>query len=176
MPFFLSLLALLAAAFFWAQRARTAARGAQELAGMASDVMAAARRFGFRRKLNTHPVDSLDDPDLAIAAAGMAFMELGGLPTAEQQDALAISLQAHLSMDHKRAEEALILGRWLVTECQGAEPGLTRLAKRLYKMQGAEGLAPLMSVVKDVAAGNRGGMSDKQRDAIAEIGRIYRVA
>ena len=176
MPYLLGLLALIAGAYFWAQRLRAAGQATQEIAGMANDVLAAARRFGFRRKLNTHPVDSLDDPDLAIAGAGMAFLELGGLPTAEQQDALAVSLQSHLSMSLERANEALILGRWLVTECNGPEPGLTRLARRLYKMQGAESLAPLMSVLKDVAAANRGGMSDKQREAIAEIGRLYRVS
>lgn len=174
MPYLIGLLVVLAGAWFWINRARQAAQGAQELADMAGDVLSAARRFGFRRRANIHPVESIEDTGLAIAGAGMAFMELGGLPSAEQQDALAISLQSRLDMAKDKADEALILGRWLVTECGGAEPAITRLSRRLYRMD-TGALTPLMSVLKDVAAASRGGMSDKQRDAVEEIARAFRV-
>ena len=68
MPFILGLLGLIAAAYFWANRARNAANMTNDLAGMASDVLSAARRFGFSRKLNLHPVESIDDPKLVTAA------------------------------------------------------------------------------------------------------------
>jgi hypothetical protein len=176
MPYILGLLALVGAAYFWIIRMRMAAEATQELAGVASDVIAAAKRLGFRRKLNLHPVESLDDPDVAIAGAGIAFLELGGLPTSDQQDALLRSLQSHLGQSHEKAQESLILGRWLVTESAGAGPGLTRLTRRLYKMKGMQSFEPLMAVLKDVAASARNGMSEKQGDAIAEIGRLYRVS
>ena len=174
MPFVLALLAALAGAYFWINRARGAARGAQELADMAGDVMSAARRFGFRRRANIHPVDSIEDPALAIAGAGIAFLELGGLPSAEQQAALAVSLQAQLDLPADRAAEALILGRWLMSECGGPEPALTRLARRLYKMDAGQ-LTPLMAVMKDVAAAGRAEMSAKQREAIDDIARAFRL-
>ena len=72
MPYIIALLGLLAGAYFWMMRARAAADAARDLTGVARDVMAAARRFGFRRKLNTHPVESLEEPDVAIAGAGIA--------------------------------------------------------------------------------------------------------
>ena len=56
------------AAYSWANRARNAAHMTNDLAGMASDVLFAARRFGFGRKLNLHPAYSIDDPKLATAA------------------------------------------------------------------------------------------------------------
>jgi len=176
MPYIIAVLGLLAGAYIWIMRARAAADATRELTGVAQDVMAAARRFGFRRKLNVHPVESLQEPDVAIAAAGIAFLELGGLPTAEQQDKLVVSLQAHLGQSRGKAEEALVLGRWLVTECGGAQPGLTRLTRRLYKMRGADSFQSLMAVLKDVAAAGRDGtVSARQSEALAEIASLYRI-
>jgi hypothetical protein len=176
MPYIIALVGIVIGAYIWIQRARMAAEATHELAGVAQDVLAAAKRFGFRRKLNLHPVDSLEEPDVAIAGAGVAFLELGGLPTAEQQDKLIVSLQTHLGQSHNKAEEAAILGRWLVAECGGAQPGLTRMARRLYKLRGADSFQALMAVLKDVAAAGRDGkVSARQTEALSEIATLYRI-
>ena len=176
MPLLIGLLGIISAIAFWYLRAKAAGRAAQDLVGVAQDVMSAARRFGFRRRYNEHPVDSLQDGDVAIAGAGLAFLELSGLPTAEQQDALLVSLQHHLGYDRAKAEEATILGRWLINESQGPEPGLRRLTKRLWKLQGAEGFSPLMQVLGDIAKSSRDGtLSPRQRDALDEIARQFRI-
>ena len=176
MPYIIALLGLLAGSYFWILRARAAADATRELTGVAQDVMAAARRFGFRRRTNVHPVESLEEPDVAIAGAGIAFLELGGLPSTEQQDRLIASLQSHLGQSHGKAEEAVVLGRWLVSECGGAQPGFARLARRLYKLRGAESFQPLMSVLKDVAAsGREGSVSVRQTEALAEVASLYRI-
>ena len=176
MPFVIALIGIVVGAYFWMQRARTAADAARELTGVAQDVMSAARRFGFRRKANVHPVEALEDPDVAIAAAGIAFLELGGLPTSEQHDRLLTSLQSRLGQSVSRAEEALILGRWLVGECGGPQPGLSRMARRLYKLRGVNSFQPLMAVLKDVAAAGRdGAVSPRQSDALTEIASLYRI-
>ncbi len=175
MPFILALLALIGGAYFWAQRARNAAEITRELAGVASDVAAAARRFGFRRRLDTHPVESLEEAGVAVAGAGIAFLELGGLPSTEQQDSLIRSLQSRLGMDHDKAKEAVILGRWLVTESQGAQPGLTRLVRKYAKMKGIAGFEVLMMVLRDITEANRGIVSPRQGDALDEVKQIYRL-
>jgi hypothetical protein len=176
MPYLIVLFGLIVGAYFWVQRARNAADAANELVGVAQDVMAAARRFGFRRRHDLHPVESLDDPDVAIAGAGIAFLELGGLPTAEQQDKLIVSLQSHLGQSHNKAEEAVILGRWLVAESGGAQQGLERLTRRLYKLRGNQTFQPLMAVLKDVAAaGREGAVSSRQREALEEIAVLFRI-
>ncbi len=171
----IGVLALLGGAYFWIQRMKGAAEMTQDLAGVAGDVMAAARRLGFRRKYNQHPVEAVDDPNLAIAAAGLAFLELAGLPSTEQHNGLVVSLQNHLNLPHDKAQESLILGRWLLTESGGPEPGLARLTRRLYKLNGMESFQSLMSVLKDVASAGNGGISDKQREALADITRLYRI-
>jgi hypothetical protein len=176
MPYVIALLGIVIGAYIWVQRARMAAEATHELVGVAQDVMAAARRFGFRRKNNLHPVESLEDPDVAIAGAGIAFLELGGLPTAEQQDKLIVSLQSHLGQSHNKAEEALVLGRWLVAESGGASQGLERLTRRLQKLRGRETFEPLMAVLKDVAAAGRDGkLATRQREALEEIAVLYRI-
>jgi hypothetical protein len=176
MPYIIAAIGLIIAAYFWIQRARMAAEAAHDLAGVAQDVIAAAKRFGFRRRGNLHPVESLEDPDVAIAGAGVAFLELGGLPSAEQQDKLIVSLQSRLGQSRDKAEEAAILGRWLVTESGGPLPGLERLVRRLFKLRGADSFQPLMSVLKDIAvAGRDGAVSVRQSEALTEIAQLYRI-
>lgn len=175
MPFFLALFGAAVAAYFWMNRARNAASAVQDLAGVASDVMNAARRFGFRRSANVHPVESLEDGFVATAGVGIAFMELGGLPSADQQDTLIRSLQHHLNQDHDKAQEALILGRWLIAECGGAQQGLERMSRRLYKLQGHGSFDPMMMVLKDVASTNRAGMSQRQLEALEKLAVTFRL-
>lgn len=174
MPFLIGLVGLIVAAYFWAQRARNAARITQELGGVASDVMAAARRFGFRQKLNVHPVESVDDPALAIAGAALAFVEIGALPSSEQHDALIRSLQSHLDLNHDKAHESLILGRWLMAECGTAVQAFGRLIKRLHKMQGPAGFDPLMAVLRDAAA-QAGSLTPLQKEALDEVAVQFRL-
>jgi hypothetical protein len=176
LPCLIAFAGLIAAAGLWAMRMRAAAQVTQELAGMASDVMAAARRLGFRRRHALHPVESVDEPKLAIGGIALAFMELGGLPTAEQQNALMTSLTERLDLGLKDAEETLILGRWLVSESGGPQQGIDRLARRLVKLDRAGSFTPLMDILKDTAAAGRGEMLPRQREALAEIARAFKIA
>jgi len=171
-PIILAIIGILAAAFFWAQRARNARDAVGEIADMANDVRLAARRFGFSRKMNVHPVESIEDPRLAIASIATAFIELDDLPTAEQRKKLTVQLRSKLRLDAKEAEEMEILGRWFMSECGGADPAIARLSRKLYKLGGAEQIEPLMDVLKGAMIGP---LSDKQREALDDITRAMRV-
>ncbi len=175
MPYIMALLAIAAGGYFWMNRARNAAYMAHDLADMAQDVLGAARRFGFRRQANIHPVESLEDANVAIAALGIGYLELGGLPRAEQHEALLRSLQFHLGQSHVQAEEAVILGRWLITESGGPAQGVDRLARRLWKLRANPGFQPLMSVLKDVSDLGGVATSQKQKDALDAVARAFRV-
>ncbi|MFV0492688.1 MAG: hypothetical protein ACK5M4_12800 [Pseudorhodobacter sp.] len=174
MPYLLGLLALAGAVYFWMVRARNAADMAGEMADMAGDVMAAARRFGFRRKTNIHPVDAVEDPRLAIAGAGVAFLEIGALPSEEQYRELARSLETRFTMTTGEADEALIMGRWLSQQSNGGAPAFTRLLKRLRNLQGGEGFDPLMAVLRDAATA-AGTLSPLQKDALEEVKIAFRL-
>jgi hypothetical protein len=75
------------------------------------------------------------------------------------------------------AEESLILGRWLVSESGGPVQAIDRLARRLQRLQPKGSLEPLMGILNDVAvAGASRNLSERQREALAEITRLYRLA
>ena len=174
MPVILAILGLVVAAGVWAYRIRAAAQVSRDLADMAGDVVSAARRLGFRRRTNVHPVESVDDPSLAVAATGIAFLELSALPTAEQQAALAASLAAHTHGSETETQERMIVGRWLVSESGGPQQAVTRLARRLYKLD-PQGWQMLLPVLNDVARSAGAEMTPRQRDALDEISRVMRI-
>lgn len=171
MPALIAILGLIVAAGVWAWRLRTAS---QALGDVAGDVLAAARRLGFKRRANIHPVESVDEPPLAIAALGIAFLDLAALPTAEQLDGLKHSVMDRLSVSEIKADEMLIVGRWLVNECKSADAAISRLTKRLFKLD-PSAFQPLLAVLGDVGASNAGGLSPRQREALDEVARIMRL-
>lgn len=175
MPFIIGFLGLVIGAYIWASRVRAAGQMAGEMAEMAGDVMAAARRFGFRRKYNTHPVDSTDDPQVITGALAIAFLELAGLPSTEEHNATLAALGRHLNRDIETVRELAILGRWLVNESNGPAQSISRLAKRLFKLSGTEGLMTLLAIVKDVAAASGKDLSIRQKEALDEISRMFRL-
>lgn len=175
MPVILGLLAVAAGVIFWMYRARNVAHAARAFGDMTGDVMSAARRFGFSRRYNEHPVDSLQDPDVAVAGAGVAFLEMAGLPSSQQQAALLVSLQHHLTISHDRGQEAMILGRWLMSECGGPQPGFSRLTRRLVKMSGFDRFEQLMAVLQDVSGAGSGSLVPLQKDALADVAQAFKL-
>lgn len=176
MPFLLALLALLGAAAFWIMRARNAADAAHDILDAANDVRLAARRFGFRRRNNTHPVESIEEPAVAVATLGVSFLELDVLPGREQQDALEMALQSGLSISADEAGELVVLGRWLMGQCGTPDQAITRTARKLYKLDQGQSFPVLMEIVQKVSAGDGGTLSPRQGSALDEIRRAFRLS
>lgn len=171
MPVVVALLAAFAGVVFYMIRARNAAYAARELADMASDVMGAARRFAFRRRAEIHPVESIDDARLASAALAVAFFELDSLPTAEGRSALQYAVSRHLAKDFKESEDMMVLGHWLVSQCGTAQAAVTRLARRVARLDRSGQFEPLMAVLNETAQASQGALSLRQREALEEIAR-----
>ncbi len=174
MPVLLAI-AVAATVVFWMYRARAAGQVATDLVGAAADVMNAPRRFGFRRRADQHPVEGIDRPDLAIGPLAVAFLELDRLPSAEQHQAVVAALGRHLTLPIAKAEEIMILGHWLVVQCNGAQPAIERLAKRLFRLDGQASLQPLTSVLRDIATAGGGTLSERKKSALEDIARHLRV-
>jgi len=172
MPFLIALVGIIGAVYYWTNRARNARDVAGEVMDMANDVRLAARRFGFKRQSNLHPVESIEDPRLAIASIATCFIELDGLPTEEDRKRLTIQLRSRLRADADEAQEMEVLGRWFMTECGGADPAISRLSRKLYKLGGAEQMEPLIDILKQAVVSD---LSDKQRDALDDIQRAMRI-
>ncbi len=175
MPFILGILGILAAAYFWSLRARDAANMAGDLMDMAGDVKAAARRFGFTRKADIHPVEAIEDPNIAAAAIAEAFLALDDMPTRDQQAAMRVQIRRVLQVDDATAEELMVLGHWMVNACGGPQPALARLSRKLYRLEGAPALTPLMDIITGAFPADKQGLSERQTEAVDELRTAFRL-
>lgn len=175
MPVVLAVVAAITGVLFFILRARNAADAAGELFDMANDVRLAARRFGFTRKTNIHPVESIEEPSIAIAGIASAFLELDDLPTADQRETLSGELSRTLDVSKADADELCILGRWMVSECGGADPAIARLSRKLYRLD-AESFTPLLMVVSQTLSQSAtGGLNQKQSEALDDVKRAFKI-
>ena len=175
MHIILALAGIAVTAYVWMNRAKRSADVSGELMDVAMDVRNAARRFGFRRRANQHPVDGIDDPKLAIGGLATAFLEMDDLPTAEARSKTDHALRKHLDLDGETAQEIAVLGHWFVEECQGAVQAFPRLAKKLKALDGSSSFRPLMAVLGDITQATGGTPSARQSDALAQLARIFRL-
>ena len=173
MHILLGVLGVAIAVYIFVIRVRILANAADDLVDVANDVRLAARRFGFRRKTNVHPVETIEDPRLAIGAIVTAFLELDDLPTKEQRVALQQALRHRYNLSRDEAEEMTVLGHWFVSECGGADTAVPRLARKLFKLEGNVSFEPLLSLIR-VSVG-QDGLNDKQREALDDIRRAFRI-
>ncbi len=175
MPFILALLGAAAAVFFYMNRARNVAHAASEIADVANDVRLAIRRFGFKRRANTHPVDDIDSVGLAVAGVALSFVSLDGLPTQNDQDMIQRTLETRYGMNESASQEALVRGRWFISECGNATMAFERITKRLFKIGGVESLEGLMAVLSATAAPGETPFTTRQSEAISDVKRIFRL-
>jgi hypothetical protein len=175
-PFLLGIVGIAAAVYFFVIRARNAANIATDVVDMANDVRLAARRFGFKRRTNLHPVEAIEDSKIAIAAVAYGFLELDDLPTLDQRNAFLVHIRAQFRITDSEAEELMILGRWLVSECGGPTPAVTRISRKLNKMVGAAALDPLLSIIQKTIAATGSTLSVRQKEALDDIKRAFRIA
>lgn len=174
MPILIALAGIIVTAYIWSSRARNARHIASDIADMAGDVRAAARRFGFSRRANLHPAESIEDPNIAAAAIADAFITLDDMPTREQRTAVKATLCRVLQVNTAAAEELMILGRWMVDECGGPQPAITRLSKKLYRLEGSAALDPMLDILNGISQDGPD-LSAHQNDALHEISTVLRV-
>lgn len=144
---------------------------APPLAEVAPEVAAAARNFGVLLRADRHPVDCLEDSAIALAAIGLAFVELGGIPRPGQSEALSRSLHKTLGLSSQKVDQALVLGHWIVAQCGGPVAAMDRLTRRLAALRAEAGYERLTKLLSDVTEAGGNVTSGRQQDALAAITR-----
>ena len=167
----IAVIGIVTAVYFFIIRARNAAEMTNELLDVADDVRAAARRFGFRRNKEMHPVEAIEDPNTAAATLATAYMELHGLPSEDTRNALNMALQSRLEISKAEADDLMVLGRWLMTQCNGPQPAISRSARKLYKLVGND-VAPMLEILDAITADP---ISEQQKDAMEDIRNAFRL-
>ncbi|WP_299872939.1 hypothetical protein [uncultured Sulfitobacter sp.] len=165
MPIVIAILTALAGAVWWwvRQNPREAIHTAQDVA---TTLKNAPRRLAFRRQTNAHPVEGIDDPRIAICAIAQSFLELDTLPTIEQRDRLHMLLRSKLRCTEAEAEEMEVLGRWLVTQCNGAREAVPRLGRRLRKIDDGSAWDRMQDVLASLVGDD---LSPAQVDAVDDL-------
>lgn len=175
MPVILAVVGVVTAVLFFVLRARNAAHAATDLIDMANDVRLAARRFGFRRRADIHPAESIEDHRVAIAGISSAFLELDDLPTSDQRAALTRSMQDTLDLSKQDADELTILGRWIANECGTPDAAVSRLSRKLVRLAGQESVTPLLTILNATLAAGSTGLNIKQKEALDDVKRAFRI-
>ena len=175
MPIVITALGILATVYFYFMRAGGAARAATDVINSAGDVRAAARRFGFRRRANVHPVDSVEDGKIAIAALAAAFVEMDDMPTARHWTRMAEELRFELSIPQGTATELAIFGRWLVGQCGTPQAAVSRLARKLAKLDGTTAAKPLLTVINNTLVAEQSDLNERQKDALHDVSVALRI-
>lgn len=165
MPILIAILTAIAGAIWWWARnnPRDAIHTAQDVA---TTIKNAPRKLAFRRQTNAHPVEGIDDPRIAICAIAQSFLELDTLPTIEQRNQLHMLLRSKLRCTDEEAQEMEVLGRWLVTQCNGAREAVPRLGRRLKKIDEGREWDRMQDVLMPLVEGN---LSPAQVDAIDDL-------
>lgn len=165
------ILTTLGGALFWWAR-----QNPGDAVGVAQDAVTIARnaprKLAFRRQHNAHPVEGIDDARIAICSLAQAFIELDDLPTSEQRKRLTVLLRTELRCSAEEAEEMEVLGRWLVGQCQTTDAAVSRLSRRLYKIDGDTSWELLQRVLTSLVEGE---LSAAQVDAIADMKRALHI-
>lgn len=160
------LLAVGGAIWWWARR------NPGDALDVADDVVTIARnaprKIAFNRQLKAHPVEGIDDPRLAVAAIGNAFISLDDLPTSDARQKLYVALRTTYRMDEETAQEMQSLAQWLQEQCGGAEETMSRVGRRLYKLNQGVSWGELQDVLGAVAGDD---LSERQVEAITDLRR-----
>jgi hypothetical protein len=171
MGFIILILTTLGGALYWWAR-----QNPGDAVNMAQDAITTARnaprRLAFRRQHNAHPVEGIDDARIAICALAQAFIELDALPTLDQRKRLSVLLRTELRCSADEAEEMEVLGRWLVGQCQSPDAAVTRLARRLFKIDGDASWDTLQTMLTSLVEGE---LSPAQVDAITDMKRALHI-
>lgn len=165
MPILIAILAAVAGAIWW--WARSNPRDAINVADDALTIARnAPRKIAFRRQTKAHPVEGVDDPRLAVATLGAAFIQLDDLPTREMRERLRDITRIIWKLPEEDADEIQSLSAWLIEQCDGPSPAVGRVARRLYKIDGAASWDDFERLVGGITEGN---LSERQKGAIQDV-------
>ena len=165
MPILIALLGLVGGAIWWWVR-----NNPRDAISMADDAVTVARnaprKIAFRRQTKEHPVQGVDDPRLAVATIAQAFLGLDDLPTKEDRQRLHVAMRQRYRLSAEDAEEMDTLSRFLIQQCQGETEAISRVGRRLFKIDG-DGSWDDLTALLGAASGDS--VSPRQRDAIGDL-------
>ena len=165
------LVALVGVVALWYWRMKMARDAGGEILDAANDVRLAARRLMYRRKHNTHPADSVDDPRLAASGIVVAIATMDAPISQAEIAALTKSAQETFDVSEREALDMVSFGRWVSDQCGTNDEAVRRLSKVVAKLAGPEAAPDLLRMIADVATAGGQELDESQLDAIEAVRR-----
>lgn len=172
----LGILAVLAAVAFWLYRARQARENAGEVLDAANDVRLAARRLLYKRKHNTHPADSVDDPRLAAAGIIVAVATMDQPISQSEISAMTALMGQTFEISEREALDMVSFGRWVVDQCGTNDEAVRRLSKVVAQLAGPEAEPDLVRMITEVATVDGTPLGEDETDAVQTVRRTLGTA
>lgn len=176
MPVIIAVVGLLVAALVWYNRIKQAGHVAGEIKDAANDVRLAARRFGFKRRTNVHPIDALDDARLAAAGIVAATAQMDSLWDKDMSDAMVQQAQSVFDVALDEAEEMVVFARWIAEQGGNPHETVRRMARRLKGLAGRDAKADTVQMIRGVSGRGGRGLSADAEEAIETVERVLRSA
>ena len=169
MHILLGILGVISVVALWYWRIKAAGEAAGELAGAASDVRLAIRRFGYMRKHKSHPADCVDDPRLAAAGIVAAVAGMDAPLSQAEIDRLTAEAGTVFGADPAEAVDIATFGRWIAGQCNSPEEAVRRLVRVVQARAGAEAGPDLVAMVEAVATADGAPLDQREIDALVTI-------
>ena len=149
-------------------RMQQAANAARDIADVAGDARGLFRRWGWRRKLAKHPLETIDDTREAAAAMMVAVAQADGAITERERIAITGEMTKRVGATAAQAEELLARARWAVQDRSDAAEVFRRLTPLVQRTCGPTERSDLMEMLGSVAG------ADGRTDAIVtqDIARL----
>lgn len=158
---------------FWYSRLIAAREASETLADAANDVRLAAKRFAYRRRIKTHPLDSVDDARIAVLGIIAAMIQMDHLWDKDTYNQMVRQAQSLFHIDAKEATEMTILAKWLSDQSHDRDEVVRRLGRRLRDMAG-QAVLPELERLITVMVGADGTRSESVEEAQAALVRALR--
>ena len=174
MPAIITIVGLLVGALIWYNRMKQAGHVAGELKDAANDVRLAARRFGFKRRSNVHPIDALDDARLAAAGIVAATVQMDGLWEQSMRDAMVQQTQSVFDVPLDEAEEIVIFARWIADQGSNPHEAVRRMSRRLKRLAGQDVMEDTVQMIRGVSGRGGRALSRDAEEAIETVERVLK--
>ncbi|MBO6548967.1 MAG: hypothetical protein JJ964_05025 [Rhizobiales bacterium] len=153
MHILIAILSFLSFIAFLIIRANYTVEAMKNLSGEAAGIRGAIRRFFFKRKANTHPLELIEDPREAVLALMVAIMKDKGDLSAEQ--IADLEYWAEYRLNYNNPADMVKLARWHVRDHVESGAVLYRLSKGLTRNCTGEQRADIINLVESAAKGRR---------------------
>lgn len=158
----------------WYWRLKMAREAAGELADVANDVRLAARRFAYKRRQSSHPLDCVDDPRLAAAGIALAVAGIDQPLSRSELQAMHRGARELFTATEAEAADIVAFGRWIAGQANSPEEAVRRLTKVIRRTAGTGVGADLQRLVERVAGADGGSLGTREQEVIGRIGHELR--